>query len=167
MGDPDMSLHQAFLAGFTRRWHCNPELAHTDDRVDGHSARVARIILMWHPELSVALIAAALRHDDGEMGIGDMCAPFKRARPDIADALAKIEDSVRFKIWNSYDGDLTDTDAHWLVFADRLDALMWAAHHRADLSRDGWAASRAWLAGNALALDCHQQFEALQRRMIK
>ena len=29
-----------------RRWHTNTELAGTDDRIDGHSGRVARIILL-------------------------------------------------------------------------------------------------------------------------
>lgn len=140
-----MSLHDIFKAGFTRRWHTNHELAHIEDRVDGHSARVARIILYFNPAASAALLAAALRHDDGEAAVGDMKAPLKVARPDIAAALDQIETSARVVLWGDGDRDLSDDEADWLHFADKLDAYMWAAHHGANLSRDGWPECLGWL----------------------
>lgn len=36
------NITDIFRAGLVRRWHCNPDLAHTVDRIDGHGARVAR-----------------------------------------------------------------------------------------------------------------------------
>ena len=38
------NINSIFRAGFVRRWHSNPDLCHTADRIDGHSARVARIM---------------------------------------------------------------------------------------------------------------------------
>lgn len=140
-----MNLSEIFLAGFTRRWHTNPALAHIEDRVDGHSARVARIILYYWPNASTAVLAAALRHDDGEAAIGDVKAPLKRARPDIAAALDFVETAERIRLWGNADDDLSVPEAAILQFADQLDAFMWAAHHGADLRRDGWRECRAWL----------------------
>jgi hypothetical protein len=153
-----MSLHDIFRAGFVRRWHSNPDLAHTDDRIDGHSARVARIIAAWHPSPPPELLVAALTHDDGEEAVGDMKATFKGAFPEIAAALAVIEAAHVRRIWLGsavapvLDADLSPRDHLWLKFADRLDGLMWAAHHRADLSADGWPESITWLKQQAVAL---------------
>jgi len=149
-----MSLYQAFRAGFVRRWHTNPELAHTNDRIDGHAGRVARIILMIHPNPTVDLIRAALIHDDGEGVVGDMKAPTKDAFPVIADALEEMEYIARCEIWGQHHIDHPgQNDGKWLKFADRLDAYMWAQHHAPSvLSGDGWPEARAWLEGQAIAL---------------
>ena len=85
------NLNSIFRAGFVRRWHSDPDLCHTVDPIDGHSARVARIILALHPSPSVALIRAALTHDDGESVTGDMSAVMKRNNPFIAAHLARAE----------------------------------------------------------------------------
>jgi len=150
-----MSLYQAFRAGFVRRWHTNPELAHTNDRIDGHAGRVARIILMIHPKPTVDLIRAALIHDDGESVVGDVKAPTKDKYPVIADAIAELEYFATCEIWGvdlTY-FDQTGMDEKWLKFADRLDAYMWAQHHAPSvLSGGGWPEARAWLEGQAIAL---------------
>jgi 5'-deoxynucleotidase len=145
-----MSLYQAFRAGFVRRWHTNPELAHTNDRIDGHAGRVARIILMLHPKPSVALIRAALIHDDGESVVGDVSAPSKDKYPVIADALEEMEYIARCSIW----GHCEEFHEHkWLKFADRLDAYMWAQHHAPHvMGGDGWPEARSWLEAQAIAL---------------
>lgn len=146
-------LSQAFRAGFVRRWHCNPELSHTSDRVDGHSGRVARIILMLHPNPSVRLIKAALIHDDGEIIIGDVKAPSKDANPDIAMWLYEVEANARESIWGGDDA-LTDSDHDWLSFADRLDAYMWAKFHAPHvMGGDGWPEARIKLLSQAYVLN--------------
>ena len=146
-----MNLTAIFCAGFTRRWHANPDLCHTIDPVDGHSARVARIILALHPAPTLQLISAALTHDDGESVTGDVPWPFKaqmieaeRALLDIAEARAVSD------LW----GDLPrDDSSQWLEFADRLDAYMWAKHHAPHvLSGDGWPEARAMIESQAIAL---------------
>ena len=152
-----MSLHQAFRAGFVRRWHTNPELAHTNDRIDGHSGRVARIILMLHPSPSVELLRAALIHDDGESVVGDIPGPYKFClKNSDCWIISNDEDRALESIWDR-GADLRwiddPSDQNWLSFADRLDAYMWAQHHAPSvLIGDGWPDARAWLEGQAIAL---------------
>ena len=139
------NLNSIFRAGFVRRWHSNPDLCHTVDRIDGHSARVARIILALHPSPSVALIRAALTHDDGESVTGDMSAVCKHENPQLLSRLARVEYIARTDLWG-VDPDLGNVDGRWLKFADRLDAYMWAAHHAPHImDRDDWPELLAWI----------------------
>jgi hypothetical protein len=143
----------AFRAGFVRRWHCNPELSHTADRIDGHSGRVARIVLMLHPDPTVRLLKAALIHDDGESVIGDVKAPSKDANPQMALWLSEAETAAREGIWGDDDA-LTESEHDWLKFADRLDAYMWANFHAPHvMGDDGWPDAREWLLGQAYILN--------------
>lgn len=145
-------LTAIFRAGFVRRWHTNPDLAHTCDRIDGHGARVARIILAWHPDPSLELVKAALIHDDGESVVGDMPYPAKTGR--LGRAYRDAESAVAKKIWGAFPR-LTGLDEAWLKFADRLDAYMWAAHHAPHImDRDGWPEAWEWLAEVAADLGC-------------
>ena len=139
------NLRNIFRAGFVRRWHSNPDLCHTVDRIDGHSARVARIILALHPSPSVALIRAALTHDDGESVTGDMSAVCKHGNPQLLSLLARVEYIARTDLWG-LDPNLVLADIQWLKFADRLDAYMWAAHHAPHImDRDGWPELLTWI----------------------
>ncbi len=146
------------------RWHTNPWLSRTHDRVDGHSARVARIIFALHPKPSMVLIKAALIHDDGEFAVGDVKAPAKDADPVFAGLLADREAVAREGIWGS-DAPLTDDEARWLKFADCLDAWTWARHHRAPMNRDGWPQAMRWLFTEAQVLGCEQAWTDLVRAM--
>ncbi len=40
-----MTLPALYNAGAVRRWHTNPHMAHVVDTIDGHSGRVAKLIL--------------------------------------------------------------------------------------------------------------------------
>lgn len=151
------SLLDIFRAGFVHRWHTNPDLAHTNDRIDGHSARVARIILALHPDPSFALIREALTHDDGESVVGDVKAPTKDKFPVIRDALEELEHIAIKDLWGDivFRLDLSKEEELWLKLADRLDAYMWASHHAPYvLCDDGWPEAREWLCAKAVELDC-------------
>lgn len=140
-----VDLLQIFRAGFVQRWHTNPDLAHTNDRIDGHSARVARIILALHPDPSVDLLRAALIHDDGEHGVGDIKAPAKDADEILSTYLEGAERGHRMMLWGE-DSELSQDCRAWLRFADRLDAYMWAAHHAPHvLTGDGWPEAKVAL----------------------
>ena len=122
-------LRAIWTAGRVMRWHTHPHLAGSGDRLDGHHARVARIILALHPSPSVDLLRAALTHDDGESVTGDR--PYTAARLPEADAAEK---SARQKIWDTADEDvLSNHERDWLRMADLLDAYMWAHLHAPQL----------------------------------
>lgn len=148
-----------FRAGFVRRWHTHPDLAHTCDRIDGHSARVARIILALHPDPSRDLIKAALIHDDGESVVGDMPYGGKAGR--LGAEYCHAEGRAVRSLWGAAPM-LSGDDAIWLQFADRLDAYMWAAHHAPHvMNGDGWPEARAWLIGKSHGLGCGGDIEGL------
>ena len=156
-----MSLFNAFKAGKVRRWHSNPVMCHVIDPIDAHSGRVARIIAMLHQRPSPALLIAALIHDDGEIGPGDMCGQAKKENPDLAAMLEPLEQRHREEIWGN-DPALDEADRQWLKFADRLDAYMvaqWSAPHI--MGRDGWPQAKEWLLYTSSALGCRSEVAQL------
>lgn len=142
------SLQAIFNAGRVRRWHKNPALSWTDDYLDGHQGRVARILLALHPKPSAALLAAALTHDDGEAGPGDMACDDKRANPVLAGLIGDLEHAKYVELWQSppVADALPEADQAWLKFADSLDAYMWASHKApGETGRNGWPEQRLGL----------------------
>jgi len=127
------------------RWHTNPRLAGTGDRLDGHHARVAQIILEHHPEPSAALLRAALTHDAGEMDVGDLPGDMKRQMPDVAERHALVEAVARDTIAGVFP-DLSESDQTWLRWADRLDAYLWASWHDEDMATTEWRLAREEIA---------------------
>lgn len=132
-------IQRIFYAGLTTRWHTNPWLAQTCDRLDGHQGRVARLILALWPDASRDLLIAALTHDDGESVTGDIPAPAgKTAEQMGAEALAQNE------IWGSGFQLLARYERDRLKLADKLDAYMWAEHHAPAVVLDNPEWSEAW-----------------------
>lgn len=148
-----VDLTAVFAAGRVRRWHTNPELSWTDDYLDGHQGRVARIVMALWPDASGRLVRAALTHDDGEAGIGDLAQPAKEfldwANPECLSTLEFIERDNRIVIWGS-DPELANHESRRLKLADRLDAYMWAKHKAPHiLSRDDWREAAEWIRAEA------------------
>lgn len=164
-----MNLEKAFRAGFTRRWHSNPDLCGTVDPIDGHQGRVARIILMLHPNPTVSLLKAALTHDDGEGVVGDTSGMTKADHPQEYGILQVLECKAREAIWGPQP-DMLNANRLWLRFADKLDAYMWAAHHKPHvMAGDGWPEAGAWLLDTCHILlpcnDTRREMKAMITRM--
>ncbi len=128
---------QLWLSGRVMRWHTHPRMAGTGDRLDGHHARVAQIILQFHHDPSVDLLRAALTHDAGEMDVGDIPSGMKRDMPDVAERLARVEAVSRDTIAGTFP-DLSESDQTWLRWADRLDAYLFAQHMGMDMTATEW-----------------------------
>lgn len=121
-------LQAIFNAGRVRRWHCNTALSWTDDYLDGHQGRCARLALALFPRDHV-LIAALLKHDDGERSTGDIPWDVKRRMPaPILRWLNEQEAHSSFTLWDFEDVDFGIPDPQRMSLCDRLDAYMWAAH---------------------------------------
>lgn len=147
-----MNLKTTWEATATRRWHSNSRLCHTVDPVGLHSARVALIMLALWPDTSREAIVAALMHDLAESVVGDLPPAGKSmlASASTAERLIAVQ--------NGWHVPLKDVDATRLRFADRLDAYLWAMHHRAPDNGD-WADAREWLIWSADRLGIRDKLE--------
>ncbi len=133
-------IQRVFYAGLTTRWHTNPWLAQTCDRLDGHQGRVARLILALWPDASRDLLIAALTHDDGESVTGDIPATAGKMLAHI-----EVEVLAKMDIWGYETLPLLSSlDARRLKLADKLDAYMWAEHHAPAVVLDRGEWSEAW-----------------------
>ena len=132
-------IQRVFYAGLTTRWHTNPHLAQTCDRLDGHQGRVARLILALFPDASRDLLIAALTHDDGESVTGDIPATYPKS-----DMHKSAEALARGEIWGLGFQLLARYERERLRLADKLDAYMWAEHHAPAVVLDNPEWSEAW-----------------------
>jgi len=126
-----VSLFDRLRAGYCARWHAHPDLAGSEC-VDAHAARVAKILLRIYPWCSKALLQAALQHDDGEMGLGDVAGPFKLTNPEIADALDAFEAKNRAALGLA-DPRLDAFEVDLLALADKMAGLFHVMQVRRDL----------------------------------
>ena len=179
-----MNLKTTWLATFTVRWHSNPYLApngtrqrwtlrkiftaillwllrkfgcavtEAPDTVGWHSARVENIIEFIWPDASPALLKAARKHDLAESVVGDLPPAGKSMLPNAATAERLIATQ------NGWHVPLQDPDGTRLRFADRLDAFMWADHHRAT-DTDEWHDAREMLVYQAERLGVRGKLEGV------
>ena len=154
-----MNLIKAWEATFTRRWHRDAFLAETHDPISAHSGRVALLALMLFPTRH-ALHRAAILHDMGEAAVGDVSWQVKRDHPDLREALERIErEAVR--ALGLPDVDLDAHERDMLELCDRLDAYLWARHHKPEqMADDHWITSRDEL--RAMAWRCNVGWILLQ-----
>lgn len=151
-------IQSILLSGYVRRWHANPDLAHTGETLAHHHAQVAQIVMALCPDPSRDLIKAALHHDCGEMGLGDVSWPAKNENPKLEAMLATIEARNRSAMglhWR-----LTGDERRWLKFADRLAAYAYMLQMAPRVaSDDAWRDALAWLMHEAVALGVSDRIE--------
>lgn len=132
-----MNLQAAWEATFTRRWHRHALLADTNDPIAAHQGRVALLALMLFPTAH-AVHRAALCHDMGEAAVGDVPNPVKNRNPDLKAALDRIEGEAMERMGIPAVS-LDDIERDMLRLCDKLDAILWARHHRPGLmSHPAW-----------------------------
>ena len=128
-----MKPYPTWLSGLVRRWHCNPDFAHTAQTNAQHQWGCAVLALHLWPD-NHALMIAALTHDVGEVWIGDVSGPAKLANPTLKDAL----DSAEAKNFESL-GLAVPPKTQELKLVDMLEAYLWADRHAPHvMDRDGW-----------------------------
>lgn len=151
-----------WLAGSTHRWHTNPILAGTRDRVDGHSGRVAILILQFRPNAPADLLRAAVVHDLGENAVGDIASPVKWQNPDLYAAVEALEASALAAMGFDFP-DLDPESAELLHLCDGLDAYLWAVTHRPDYvaRHSAWGAMLARLQSRADGLGVLAKFNKI------
>lgn len=111
-----------YLSGKVTRWHTNFGV-YPQTNAD-HQHGVANLILEYHPEPSLNLLKAALNHDVGEYGVGDVKSPAKKKNSKLKDLLDEVERDYRTEISPiRLTFGLDDQEKLWLAWADSQEAL--------------------------------------------
>jgi hypothetical protein len=152
---------RAWLASFTRRWHTNPDLCDTHDPVAGHQGRVALLLLSIYPEASRTLLAHAITHDQGEAGSCDCSYDAKKANPQLAGLLHRLEgDEIAAQGFNL--PNLSAREEKVLKLCDWLDSYLWMLKHAPKLrARKDWRAQGDNIVSLAEDLDLGEAVVAL------
>jgi len=152
---------RAWRASFTRRWHTSFDLCDTVDPVAGHQGRVALLVLSLYPEASRTLLAHAITHDQGEAGSCDCSFDAKKANPQLAGLLHRLEgDEIAAQGFDL--PNLTAREEKVLKLCDWLDSWLWMTRHRPHLAeRDDWFAQRTLVLVAADELDLGDEVRAL------
>lgn len=161
-----MTLATLYLSGEVNRWHSNPVMAREHQAIADHQGRAAQLLLALNPEASPALVYSVLHHDVGELGAGDLAAPFKRRFPDIARAHAAIEGEMAVEITGRLMPYLLPVEANWLRLVDGLESLLFVLFRRPDeYAREdsGWERAHLDIVQLAEQLGCAPAVEAVVR----
>ena len=139
-------------ATLLRRWHRNPDLAHTVDTLAAHQGRVAILLCTIWPDTGTSALWAALTHDMGESAVGDVCGQAKRENQKLATMLHEIEAKHADDLGLAHK--VTPVEATRIKFCDKLDAYLWAKHNTPHIvaSDEDWQKVRDWLYSQAMEL---------------
>lgn len=147
-----MKTYKVWLSGFVRRWHSNPDMAHTAQTNAQHQWGCAILALKLWPD-DHALLIATITHDVGEVGIGDVSGLEKSKNPSLKRAIDASESS-NFERLGLPQPEKTDR----LKLVDMLEAYMWADRHAPHiLNSDGWPEMKEyifWLAERLRVSGC-------------
>ena len=131
-------VQNLYEAGRVQRYHANPWMARFGQTDADHQWGCAALLILLNPSATKELIKAAVLHDCGERWAGDLPYPTKIAAPEVAEAHGVIEHYFAKKAGiPSYH--ISDNEAYWLKFVDRLESHFYAMLHRPDvLKQDGF-----------------------------
>lgn len=116
-------------SGFVRRWHANPDLAHTAQTNAQHQWGCAVLAMQLFPG-RYDLLKACLLHDCGEVDVGDIAGPAKDADPDLRRLLRRAEGKKMEELGIDY------ARLPELKLIDMLEAWLWVCKHNPRLLSD-------------------------------
>lgn len=132
-----MEIRDIWKSGFVRRWHCNPDLAHTG-QTNGHHQWGVSIIALYLFGDDIDLIKASILHDIAEVGIGDVSGLAKRNNSKLRDFIDEAESANAASLGVYYVKD------DRLKLCDMIDAYLWASHHSPQIMGHlGWPEQKA------------------------
>lgn len=135
---PRMNAVAVMNSGYVTRWHNNPDMAHHPENLAEHQGRVAQLLLAFHPQPALSLIAEALLHDVGELVAGDLNADFKRDNPEFAEEHREFEYAARIKM-GAQPVPLDEENRAWVKWADQASSIDYVSRKETWLlTRDDW-----------------------------
>lgn len=109
-------------SGGVERYHAQPDVP--AQSTAEHMWGVAILMLKFYGrDLSMKLLAAALTHDCGEVGIGDVPSPTKRASPEVKETFDRLEEEMLIKLGVNWVGTLSEEETIALKICDVLEGL--------------------------------------------
>ena len=109
-------------SGGVERYHAQPDVP--AQSTAEHMWGVAILMLKFYGrDLSTKLLAAALTHDCGEVGIGDVPSPTKRASPEVKETFDRLEKEMLIKLGVNWVGTLSEEETLALKICDVLEGL--------------------------------------------
>lgn len=109
-------------SGGVERYHAQPDVP--AQSTAEHMWGVAILMLKFYGrDLSTKLLAAALTHDCGEVGIGDVPSPTKRASPEVKETFDRLEEEMLIKLGVNWVGTLSEEETLALKICDVLEGL--------------------------------------------
>lgn len=109
-------------SGGVERYHAQPDVP--AQSTAEHMWGVAILMLKFYGrDLSTKLLAAALTHDCGEVGIGDVPSPTKRASPEVKATFDRLEEEMLIKLGVNWVGTLSEEETLALKICDVLEGL--------------------------------------------
>lgn len=145
---------KALRSGGTVRYHAQPEIP--SQTVAEHMWGVAMLVMMFYPTCSALLLKAAISHDCGEVGIGDIPSPTKRRMPELREAVKQMEDENMIDMGLDFEAHLSETERTALKICDVLEGLWYTAKHY-HRTGEGFSTLRNWAElAQDLPLNIHQ-----------
>ena len=151
-----MNIQAALRSGGVQRYHAQPDIP--PQSTAEHMWGVAMLVMMFYPTASLTLLKAALSHDCGEVGLGDMPSPTKQAAPGVRDILKDMEhdnmSSLGLEPWEEH---LSPTEKTALKICDVLEGLQYTAKHVLSTGQ-GFETLNNWIAlAQGLPLNSQQK----------
>lgn len=154
MASPEQIM-AALRSGGVQRYHAQPDIP--AQSTAEHMWGVAMLMMMFYPRANKSCILAALTHDCGEVGVGDIPSPTKGAAPEIRETIKGMEfhnmESMGVEPWEEH---LPVNMKAMLKICDVLEGLQYTAKHVFSTGR-GTETLNNWIElAQALPLN-HQQ----------
>lgn len=148
-------IHQC---GLINRWHAHAIMKDIVDPVDGHSARVAYLLMHFWPHTDRDTLWYALVHDSGEGLTGDLPGIDGRD-PELNSMVVEHQVRRRRTLWPSLPIP-SDRGYKRVKFCDILDRYLMVQLHRPGLlDTHEWVGTCAWLKSKAVELGVSHAFD--------
>lgn len=109
---------------YVRRFHTKRLIG--EQNIGHHSFGVVSLILLLHPNPTIALIKAAQWHDMAEQFIGDVPSPVLRAECEFGTIYDSLEKEFLSKNLNLHLRSLAPEELGWLWAVDKLECLLYS-----------------------------------------
>ena len=123
--NPMSNITEILNSGGVMRYHAQPDIQ--CQSTAEHMWGVAVLLIKFYPDATANMIKAALVHDCGEVEVGDIPAPTKRAHPDLKKIIQSLEHH-QLNTWElNFEIGLSAEELKKIKICDVLEGLWYTA----------------------------------------